>query len=235
MMNLTKRLTFLILSLMILTRIADINVYAAGNVSYEGSAGGFIFAAGTDSAKTDLFENFKYVMPGDELADSVEIKNKSKEEVRIYMKALGAVSGSEEFLSQLGLVVRDGDIELFNSTADASAQMTEWVLLGSFAPGADRVLDLTLLVPIEMGDDFQNAIGELEWLFKVEEDSIPEEPGEVTPPADEPPEIAPPAKEVPGSPKTGDHSSIIMYILGILIASPLLISVECQRRINRRH
>ena len=166
-----KRFAALALAVMLL---GSIRVLAANpSVVYSGNSGKFIFSPGSEYSPTDLFEDFKGVMPGDSLLENIEVHNKANNRVivKIYMRALGANEGSEELLSQMKLRVAQAGIvdPRFEAPADETAQLTDWVLLGTFNPGAATMLDVTLDVPIEMGNDFQNAIGELTWQFRVDE------------------------------------------------------------------
>ena len=179
-----KKLISLLLALLLM---GSITVFAAeGKVTYSGDAGQFIFQPGSDYSPTDLFPDFKDVMPGDTLTQRITVKNDAskKVKVKIYMRALGAHEDSEEFLSQLGLMVqKSGDSPydyLFAAAASEPAQLSDWVCLGTLYSGGQVDLTVTLAVPVELDNAYSSQIGYLDWEFMVEEfpieDSDPEPP-----------------------------------------------------------
>ena len=175
-----------LISTLMLALLSCVSVNAESQVIYDSNANEFIFSPGSDHSPTDLFENFKNVMPGDSLTQSITVKNDEDNEVKvnIYLRALGAKEGSEELLSKLNLKVAKSSNNkmayMFDAAANETDGLSEWVLLGTLYSGGEVNLEVTLDVPIELGNEFQDAAGYLEWEFKVEE--LPIDPDDPEPP-----------------------------------------------------
>ena len=176
-----------------------------GNITYSGDAGKFIFSPGSEYSPTDLFPNFKDVMPGDVLTQPITIKNdaSNKVKIQVYMRALGAQEGSEEFLSQLRLRVAKNENNtmayMFDSAADQTAQLTDWVLLGTLYSGGEIDLNVILDVPVTLDNQYKQQVAYLlDWEFRIEEHPV--EPTD------------------PEPPKTGDETHLAL-IFGLMAAS----------------
>ena len=201
---------------------STVTVFAAdGKVTYSGNAGNFVFEPGSDHSLTDLFPNFKGVMPGDTLTQKITVKNNAdnKVKVKIYIRSLGAHEDSVEFLSQLGLkVAKSSDNEMaymFDAAADETAQLTDWVCLGALYSGGEVNLDVTLNVPVELPNEYQNKIGYLDWEFMIEE--FPVEPDD------------------PKPPQTGDNSNMGLWLALMLCSGAMLIILLFWRKKDKEN
>ena len=83
------------------------------------------------------------------------------------------VATMADFLAQLSmdvyLVNADETKEIiFSASPDQSAQLTDSVLLGTFAKGESAKLQAVLHVPAGLDNKYANRVGEVDWLFTVE-------------------------------------------------------------------
>lgn len=204
-----KLITLLIAFVLLLS--STVTVFAAdGKVTYSGNAGNFVFEPGSEHSLTDLFPNFKGVMPGDTLTQKITVKNDAdnKVKVKIYIRSLGAHEDSVEFLSQLGLKVAKSEENemayMFDAAANETAQLTDWVCLGTLYSGGEVNLDVTLNVPTSLDNEYQSKIGYLDWEFMIEE--FPIEEGD------------------PKPPQTGDNSNMGLWFT-IMICSLIMMII----------
>lgn len=162
---------------------------------------------------TDLFDNFKNVMPGDQLTQPVRIVNNSDMDIDVYIRAIphdeagnpltysepfeaadgkdqgkdpekGDLIGGEgerdetvatmqDFLAQLSMTIVAEGVTIFNDQPQVASTLAENYYLGELPAGETLQLDVTLNVPITMGNEYANRVGEVDWVFAVEE--IPED------------------------------------------------------------
>ena len=187
------RIISVIALLLVLITSVPYSAFAAanGNVSYEGGAEKFVFSPGTEMSETSLFPNFEGAMPGDTLTQVVEVVNNSSNSdyIMLYLRAEEHDADSNpletevketedeisqlDFLAQLHMTVTkgsDGTGEvIYDSTADQTDGLTDNVLLGTFRKGEGTTLVVTLEVPAELGNEYANRAGEVDWIFTAEE------------------------------------------------------------------
>ncbi len=197
---------------------------AAANVTYSGNAGKIVFSPGSDHSPTDLFTNFKDVMPGDTLTQDITVRNDAdnKVKVKIYMRSLGAHDDamSQDLLSQMFLRVKKSEDNampyMFDASAEQSAQLTDWVLLGTLYSGGEVNLTVTLDVPTALDNTYKQQIGYLDWEFMIEE--LPVEPDD------------------PTAPETGDTLKLWPWLVIILTAiAVMILTFRKQTKDDDRH
>ncbi|HSR05407.1 MAG TPA: hypothetical protein VLM88_12540 [Proteiniclasticum sp.] len=178
-------------------------VVEASSVTYVNQAERFVFVP----IDTDLFENFKGVMPGDKRTQKIDVGNDSEVPVKIYLKISPVTEEDEAFLKQLKLIIEDSEEVLFEEMLHQQGEFSEFILLRQLEPGKEMTMDLTLEVPLSMTNDFMNQEAQVEWIFKVEEitGNLPDTENP------EPPIIDPPIL-----PATGAIGEGIWFMQGIL-------------------
>jgi len=221
-----KKLFSLLLAVMLVMSLAVPAFAATGQVTYRGQKRITITPATTVYTDSDMFDNFKGVMPGDVLEEEVKITNLAADNdyVKVYMRAIPhggnnplservaaageTVATMEDFLSQLHMQVWDGSNRIFNASPDETAQLTNRVYLGTLRRFKSMTLDVELEVPVELGNEYANRVGEVDWEFTFEAYDDP--PG--------------------ASPKTGDYIMMAVAVMAISGIALVLILAAKRRK-----
>ena len=222
-----KTISALALALLLLLSMGA-TAFAESKVTYEGGAEKFVFLPGSEYTETDLFENFKGVMPGDVITQEITVQNNytKAEKVKIYLRAVvhdeqgnplseevartEDLVSMQDFLSQLTMTVKQGDKVLFSASPDELDGLKENVLLGAFPGRSKTILTVELSVPFELGNEYANRVGEVDWVFTAE--------------------------EVTKTVQTGDDSDLILWAalmtLSLVTAAGVILSLN---RKNKEH
>ena len=227
MKKILKTISALALVLVLLLGMSA-TAFAESKVTYEGGAEKFVFLPGSEYTETDLFENFKGVMPGDVITQEITVQNNytKAEKIKIYLRAVvhdeqgnplseevartEDLVSMQDFLSQLTMTVKQGDKVLFSASPDELDGLKENVLLGTFPGKSYTKLVVELSVPIELGNEYANRVGEVDWIFTAE--------------------------EVTKTVQTGDDSDLILWAalmtLSLVTAAGVILSLN---RKNKEH
>lgn len=220
-MKMIKRLSIFFLALLLVSSFAVTALAADSSITYEGH-NIFGFGPGSEFTGTDLFDNFKGVMPGDNLTQTITVRNEAAccDFVKIYIRADAhdssnplsskvaeqeTVVSMQDFLSQLSMTVWNGEQKIFEGAPYELDGMQNNVFLGSFRRNEGTTLTVQLEVPAQLGNEYANRVGEVDWVVLVEEYD------------DANPDI----------PKTGDESHLLLYallmgvsVLGVFVLLP---------------
>ena len=208
-----KTIASLVMMLVLLLGIGAPAYALDGNVTYQGGAEKFVFTPGSGYTDTDLFDGFKNVMPGDELTQTIQVKNGffGTGSVKIYLRAVAhdeaanplsenvaatgeTVATMSDFLSQLSMQVykQDGTC-IFSGSPNELDGLKNNVLLANVPRGKSVTLTVVLGVPSDLGNEYANRVGEVDWVFTAEE------------------------LDPQGNPKTGDTSNLTLWIVVMVV------------------
>jgi LPXTG-motif cell wall-anchored protein len=247
-----KRICFLLLTVLMTVSVFGTVFAADSSVTFENNQV-VVFEPGSSLATTDLFDNFKGVMPGDTLGEEITIKNNVNQcdYIKVYMRAVlfdeagnplsDAVlaelqadvrrGGTDplaymyDFLAQLSMRVKNGGTEIYNASPDQPDGLANNVYLGTLREGESLKLDVELSVPIELDNRYANRTGEVGWVFVAEgfDDPVPPTTPTTTPPT--PSSTVKP--EQPSVPRTGEQGETAPWAgIALLAAAAVLFGIR---------
>ena len=190
-----RNLVAVCLAVALLGGVLTVFSLANGNqptVTYDHKEKGFIFENVTQvegNEYPNLFTELAELMPGDSRDQDirVQVKNLSGGTVYMYLRTEDMWADKPEeitqaeadayaaLMEQITLTVKQGEKTL------AEGDLSKGVLLGKMRSNDTVDLSVTVEVPIEMGNEFQNFHGEIGWVFTAEYHNDPVKP--VGPPA----------------------------------------------------
>ena len=186
MKHMARRFLSLLLMLLLMMSFATTAYAASPSITFGGFSQGFDFQPGSEYTQTDLFGNFKNVMPGDTVTETITFTNSATDcdFVNLYMRAEAhdetdnplstnvakeeTVATMTDFLSKLSMKVWNGAELIYEASPDQLDGLKTNKLLGTFRTGESATLKVELSVPIELGNEYANRVGEVDWVFHVE-------------------------------------------------------------------
>ena len=90
MKKLFKSGSALLLALIMVLSLSVTAFAADSSITFKGLEEGFEAQPGSEYTETDLFDNFKNVMPGDQLTETITFKNQASDcdYINVYLKAV---------------------------------------------------------------------------------------------------------------------------------------------------
>ena len=254
MKKITKTLFSLICSTVFMFTLPLTAFAADSTITFEGKSAGFTFEPGSEYTATDLFDNFKDVMPGDVLTEEITIKNNASDcdYINLYIRAVAhdeddnpltysetfenedgndqadlegqrdeTVATMTDFLAQLSMKVYHNGTLIQEVSPDQLNGLVNNTFLGTYRHGSTGKLVVELEIPLSLGNEYANRVGEVDWVFTVEalDDPIPPTPA-----------------PTPGVvvPQTGDDSNLLIYVCGLLMGAVILVALMYVKKVKNK-
>ena len=190
-----KCFSCLVLAAVVLLTAAVPAFAADSTVTYLGKTQGFQFQPGSTYTATDLFDDFKGVMPGDTRTETITFTNKATDcdYITLYLRAEPhdqkdnplspgvaqtgeTVATMTEFLAQLSMKVYNGSQLIFEGSPDKVVSLEQELQLGTLRKDETVRLTVELTVPLDLDNRFAGRTGEVDWVFKASAFDDPEPP-----------------------------------------------------------
>ncbi len=201
MAKMFKRLSALLLAVLLVFSLGINALAADAAIVFKGLEAGFAFQPGSEYTATDLFDNFKNVMPGDKLTQNIQVSNQAADcdYINLYLRAQvhdeegnpltyseafesidgkdqagiegqrdETVATMQDFLTKLTMRIYNGEELIYDASPDQAGALVNNVKLGTLGKGESLNLRVELDVPIELGNEYANRVGEVDWVLLVE-------------------------------------------------------------------
>ncbi len=229
-----RRICVAVMSLLLLFAFAATAYAADSAVDYNGRYASSVF--GFVPTDTDLFRNFKGLMPGDTVTQNVTIKNRSGDDIRVYLFGKPESESVDHLLDVVKITVKDGGTTIVSDSARASwPSNNTYYNLGMLDPGETKTLVVTIELPITMGNEYQNAVGKVEWGFQVNQYDDDDDHHHHDPdiPLGPPEIIIDDGEQIPLSPGTGDNTNLYVWAGGFVVLSlGLAVLIAKKRKVS---
>lgn len=162
---------------------------------YEGANSNFVMSYGKETKdlivnRKDLFENFKSMVPGDVVSDSLDIENTSEDDIELFFSTT-FLDGFEleqdrELLDEIDLTIEvtnsDETKKVYEGSLTAES-LREYQSIGFFNAGEKGKLSFTLSVPETLKNEFNMTQTKVQWNFGLEKQGtgVPNKPNPGTP------------------------------------------------------
>lgn len=141
-------------------------------VIYDGKEKAFTFI---NTQETDLFKEFKDVIPGDVLTQKIKLYCQNiSSKTNLFLKA--SIDDAVDLPDDITLTVYSGENIISHGSADATNGLDEYVLLGTFSKDGEIDLSVVLTVPRSIGNEISYVEKNIDWQFAVQvldEDKTP--------------------------------------------------------------
>lgn len=133
-------------------------------VVYEGDARELV------AVPEDFFSNLGTAMPGEELSDTVEIRNTTETEAEFFFRTQMPEEISEEekdLLQKFRMIILLGDRVLYSGKLYSEELEKEEISLGILRPGEKSNLYFALCLPAELKNSYARRQSSVNWIFSV--------------------------------------------------------------------
>ena len=164
-------------------------------------------STGLESEYTDLFAGFDRFMAGDRYKDTLEMQNRSDNDILVYFKTQAV---NDDLLEKMRLRIKCGEEKVYDGDL-VSAELNEYKALTEVKAGSDGRFDFEVMLPEDSGNYYSVLEDKVIWKFRVEE-------------ADKGRGVM-----------TGDGTDIIIIIvLAALSAGGIIYSLTTLKRVKRK-
>lgn len=133
-------------------------------VIYDGKEKSFTFV---NTEETDLFREFKDVIPGDVLTQKIKLYCQNiSSTTNLFLKA--SIDDAVDLPDGITLTVYSGENIISHGSADATNGLDEYVLLGTVSKDGEIDLSVVLTVPRSIGNEISYVEKNIDWQFAVQ-------------------------------------------------------------------